>query len=109
MTLTPGMAEALQLQVQKGALVLEVMPGSPAEKAGMAGGSRRIQVGNHILQVGGDVIVSMDGEPVTEADMVIRKIRKLRAGDRIRFEVVGSRGGVRKITLTLDQKPASRR
>ena len=109
MTLTPGMAEALQLQVQKGALVLEVMPGSPAEKAGMAGGSRRIQVGNHILQVGGDVIVSMDGEAVTEADMVIRKIRKLRAGDRIRFEVVGSRGGVRKITLTLDQKPASRR
>jgi S1-C subfamily serine protease len=109
MTLTPGMAEALQLQVEKGALVLEVMPGSPAEKAGMSGGSRRIQVGNHILQVGGDVIVSMDDEPVTEADMVIRKIRKLRAGDRIRFEVVGSRGGLRKITLTLSQKPASRR
>jgi S1-C subfamily serine protease len=108
MTLTPGMAEALQLQVEKGALVLEVMPGSPAEKAGMLGGSRRIQVGNHILQVGGDVIVSMDDEPVTEADMVIRKIRKLRAGDRIRFDVVRGRGELRKITLTLSQKPATR-
>jgi len=40
---------------------------------------------------------------------VIRKIRKLRAGDRIRFEVVGSRGGTRKVTLTLGQKPATRR
>ncbi len=109
MTLTPGMAEALQLQVEKGALVLEVMPGSPAEKAGMLGGSRRIQVGNHILQVGGDVIVSMDDEPVTDADMVIRKIRKLRAGDNIRFEVVRGRGELRKVILTLSQKPATRK
>lgn len=109
MTLTPGMADVLQLQVEKGALVLEVTPGSPADKAGMRGGNRVIQVGNHLIQIGGDVIVSMDDEPVIEADMVIRKIRKLRAGDHINFGVVRSRGDLRKITLTLSQKPASRR
>ncbi len=109
MTLTPNVAEALELQVENGALVLEVVPGSPAEKAGMRGGSRRVQVGNHIIQVGGDVIVRMDDEPVTDADMVIRKIRKLRAGNKVRFEVVNNRGERRELALSLSEKPATKR
>jgi S1-C subfamily serine protease len=109
MTLTSGLAEALQLSVEQGALVLEVMSGSPAEKAGMRGGQRRVQVGNHIIQVGGDVIVSMDGEPVTDADMVIRKMRKSRAGTRVRFEVVRGKGERREITVSLGEKPSTGR
>jgi S1-C subfamily serine protease len=109
MTLTSGFAEALELPVERGALVLEVMAGSPAEKAGMREGKRRVQVGNHIIQVGGDVIVRMDGEEVTDADMVIRKIRKLRAGTRVHFEVVRGKGERREITVTLGEKPSSGR
>ncbi len=109
MTLTPGMAEALDLSAEQGALVLEVMSGSPAAKAGMRGGQRRVQVGNQIIQIGGDVIVSMDGEPVTDADMVIRKIRKLRGGSKVHFVVVRSGKERREITVTLGEKPANSR
>jgi S1-C subfamily serine protease len=107
MTITPGLTEALDLSVERGALVLEVTPGSPADKAGMHGGKRRVQVGNHIMQVGGDVIVRMDAEAVTDADQVIRKLRKLRAGTRVRFEVVRGRGESREVSVTLGEKPAS--
>jgi S1-C subfamily serine protease len=109
MTLTAGVAEALELPVERGALVLEVASGSPAEKAGMREGKRRVQVGNHVFQVGGDVIVRMDGEEVNDADMVIRKIRKLRAGSQLRFEVVRGKGERREVTVTLAEKPAGSR
>jgi S1-C subfamily serine protease len=107
MTLTPGIAEALSLPLEKGALVLEAIPGSPADKAGLRGGKSRLQVGNHIITVGGDVIVKMDDEAISDADMVIRKIRKLRAGSRVQFEVIRGKGERKTVTVTLEQKPSS--
>jgi S1-C subfamily serine protease len=109
MTLNASIAEALELPVERGALVLEVMAGSPADKAGMREGKRRVQIGNQIVQIGGDVIVRMDGEEVTDADMVIRKIRKLRGGTRVKFEVVRGKGERREITVVLGEKPSSGR
>jgi S1-C subfamily serine protease len=107
MTLTPGVAEALGLPVEKGALVLEAIPGGPADKAGLRGGKSRLQVGNHIITVGGDVIVRMDDEAISDADMVIRKIRKLRAGGRVRFEVIRGKTEHKSVTVALEEKPSS--
>ena len=57
-TLTPDLADAMDLPRGAGALVSQVAPGSPAEAAGI---------------VRGDVIVSMDGEPVrSSADLRAR-------------------------------------
>jgi S1-C subfamily serine protease len=109
MTLTSGIAEALSLSVDQGALVLEVVPGGPADRAGLRGGNARLQVGNHIITVGGDVILKMDDEPISDADMVIRKIRKLQSGSRIRFEVLRGRGERKPVTVTLQEKPSGNR
>jgi serine protease Do len=51
-TLTPALVKALKLQERQGALVSEVVPGSPAAQAGMQPG---------------DVLVSFDGKPVDSA------------------------------------------
>jgi S1-C subfamily serine protease len=107
MTLTPGIAEALSLPVEKGALVLEAIAGGPADKAGLRGGKSRLQVGNHMITVGGDVIVKMDDEAINDADMVIRKIRRLRAGSRVRFEVIRGKGERKTVTVALEEKPSS--
>ena len=105
MTLLPDFAETLKLPVSSGAMITEVATKGPADKAGLVGGNSRAQIGNHIVIVGGDVIVKVDGEPVADADSIIRKIRKLRPGDRVRLEVVHWEGGRDTVTVTLAERP----
>ncbi len=109
MNLFPDIAEALKLPVRNGALVIEVVPGGPAQRAGLQGGNRRAQIGNSIVTVGGDVIVGVNGLKVGDADAAIREIRKMRPGNRVRFDVVhwdGSRGSVE---VVLGEKPRATR
>ncbi len=105
MNLFPGIAEALKLPVDSGALVIEVMPGGPAQRAGLRGGDRRAQIGNNIVTVGGDVIVSVNGIKVKDADAAIREIRKMRPGNKIRLDVVHWDGSRDTINVTLGEKP----
>jgi S1-C subfamily serine protease len=105
MTLTPAFAEALKLPVKSGAMVVEVIPRAPADRAGLRGGDKRAQIGNNIIVVGGDVIVKLDGDSVENADSVIREIRKRRPGDRIRLEVVHWNGKRETVTVELGESP----
>ncbi len=54
------------MPVSKGLLVLSVEPGSPAARAGIHGGSQEIRIGNAQLPIKGDVIVSIDGQEVSD-------------------------------------------
>ncbi len=83
MNLFPDIAEALRLPVKTGAMVIEVAQGGPADKAGLKGGNRRAQIGNSIVTVGGDVIVSVNGIQVQDADAAIREVRKLHPADKV--------------------------
>jgi len=44
-SITPGLSEGLQLGVQQGVLVVEVVRGSPADQAGLRGGNREAILG----------------------------------------------------------------
>ena len=57
--------------VTAGVYVVAVSSGSGAERAGIRGGSRTISVGQSQLPVGGDVITSVDGQPVTSVGDLI--------------------------------------
>ena len=105
MSLTPDLAEALKLPVSTGAMVVELAPKGPAALAGIQGGSARAQVGNNIIMVGGDIITKIDGEPVSDADSVIRTVRRMRVGDRVNMEVVHWQGGKKTVTLNLSERP----
>ena len=71
--LTPEIAEALGTTHQKGALVAQVLPGTPAEAAGIQRG---------------DVVVEMNGEAVTGSADLRNKVGMLRVGDAVRLTVV---------------------
>jgi len=105
MTLFPAFAEALKLPVQSGAMVVEVIPRGPADRAGLRGGDKRAQIGNSIIVVGGDVIVKLNDQPIEDADSVIREIRKMRPADRIRLEVIHWEGTRETINLILGEQP----
>lgn len=62
--ITDEIADALNLPVTSGLLVLTTVPGGAAQKAGIKGGNKTIIVANGRLPIGGDIIVSLDGEKV---------------------------------------------
>ena len=71
--LTPEFAEALGTTHQRGALVAQVLPGTPAEEAGI---------------LAGDVIVGMNDESVIGATDLRNKVGLLRVGDAVRLSIV---------------------
>lgn len=109
MNLFSDIAEALKLPVKAGAMVIEVSPRGPADRAGLRGGTRRAQIGNNIVTVGGDVIVSVNDKPIQDADAAIREIRRLRPGDKVRMGIVRWDGASATVTVTLGEKPRGAR
>ncbi|NPV07737.1 MAG: PDZ domain-containing protein [Anaerolineae bacterium] len=82
--LTPAIAEAMGLpEDQEGVLVQSVQPGSPADEAGIRGGSEPATVDGQRLLLGGDVIVAVDGEPVAQPADVRALLAERQPGDEV--------------------------
>ena len=103
--MTPSLARALDYGVDHGALVVDVKPGSPGDRAGLRGGNSQVDVlGIQDLVTGGDVIVAIDGTPVRGADDVVRIVSsELKPNDVAVFTIV--RGGeTKKLAVTLGER-----
>jgi Do/DeqQ family serine protease len=83
--LTPELAEAFGLQQRGGTVVARVSPGSAAQQAGIRPG---------------DVIVALDGKPVTRSSDMRNAIGLLRAGTRIQLDILRE-GKPREISATV--------
>ena len=103
--MTPSLAHALHYKVDHGALVVDVKPGSPADKAGLRGGNSEVNVlGIQELVTGGDVIVAIDGTPVRRADDVVRIVSsELKPKDVAVFTIVRD-GQTKKVAVTLAER-----
>ncbi len=99
-SLNSRLAEYLKLPVKTGLLVERVSEGSSADMAGIRGGNRRIFAGNVAIIVGGDVLVSMDGQPVTRYLDVLRLKEGKRPGEEMEFVFYrGSEKMIRTVKL----------
>jgi S1-C subfamily serine protease len=66
-TLTADLAEAMDLDREsRGALVIEATGCSPADRAGLCGSDRRVDLNGELADVGADVIIAIEAQPVTE-------------------------------------------
>ena len=105
-TLQPVVAKAMHLdENQRGALVVQVIPDSPADKAGLRGCDRQAEVeidGEKVqVPVGGDVIVAIDKYPVrTFDDLVTYLARYTSVGQTVTLTVLRD-GKEVEVTLTL--------
>jgi len=79
----PQLAEELGLAADSGLLVVQVVEGSAADRAGLRGGSERAFVGNTPITLGGDLIVAADGEALTDQQELSHVMQKHRAGDTV--------------------------
>jgi S1-C subfamily serine protease len=85
------LAEALQLPRSGGLLVQSVQPNNSEALAGMRGARELVVVGNSELGVGGDLIIAIDGQPVSREDDLIRAYARKRVGDTVSLTIYRGR------------------
>ena len=104
-----GSLSALNLPVKSGALVQSVQQGTAAAKAGIKGGT--ITTENGQIAVGGDIIVSVDGKPITSSEDLANAIGAKKPGETVTLglkRATGKGGYVSKtVTVTLGSRPDS--
>ena len=105
-TITPELARALNLPVEKGVIVQSVTKDGPAEKAGLEGGNTSATIDGVEVSLGGDIITEVDGKKVAGMDEVIAVVNEAEPGDKMELKVV--RGDEEKtVTVTLGDRPDS--
>jgi S1-C subfamily serine protease len=98
------LAEELHLPAEGGLLIQRVESGSAADEAGLRGPNQRVIVGNYPLGIGGDLIVAIDGEPVTKAEALQRALNRKHGGDVMELTIFrGNR--TLKVKVTLGSAP----
>ena len=86
--LTPSLAKRFHYPVDHGAVITSVRKGSPAAKAGLRGGTKVESVLGIEFVRGGDLVVAIDGHPVTSSEDIVRIVTgTLLPGQVARFTV----------------------
>jgi S1-C subfamily serine protease len=107
LTLTPEIAEAAGLPAgQEGVLVAEVIRNTPADEAGLRGGDQVIDINGQQIQVGGDVILAAEGEPVRGFEDLRGFLLRAEPGQEVTFTLLRD-GDEITVEVTLGERPAS--
>jgi S1-C subfamily serine protease len=102
---TPGIARRFQLGAQRGALVTEVEPGTPADRAGLHGGSRESEFNGLPVTLGGDLIIRIGSTRIRGSEDVSRVVTdELAPGQTVPVTFVRA-GQRRVVSLTLAERP----
>ncbi len=115
---TPEIAIELGLKEARGFLVIDIVMGSPADRAGIRGGDMPVAIGaiagfqggqgpttSNLLELGGDIILGVDNQTVNKIDDLLSYIEsKKKAGDTVTFMVLRD-GEMMSIDLVLGARP----
>jgi len=89
---TPAIAKAIGLNAPEGALVSDVSPNSPAQRAGLQSG---------------DVIVSMNGTNVVESNQLRMNVSMMNPGQTVHLKVFRD-GQTRDVTVQVGELPGKK-
>src|SRR5215211_1287638 len=114
---TPEIAIELGLKEARGFLVIDIVMGSPADRAGIRGGDMPVAIGaiagfqgqgptSNLLELGGDIILGVDNQTVNKIDDLLSYIESnKKAGDTVTFMVLRD-GEMMSIDLVLGARPS---
>jgi S1-C subfamily serine protease len=105
--MSPEVADFLNLPADTvGVLVIDVVPNSPADKAGLRDSDEFLRDEGQEFRLGGDIIAVIDGQTVREMDDIITYlVEETRPGDQVILEVIRAQGELEKVTVTLEVRP----
>ena len=96
----PDLAEQMGLGADSGVLIQKVIPGGAADRAGLRGGTEQAYVGNTPIMLGGDLIIAIDGQQVTDPQDISAAMDRHQAGDTLTVTVLRGRKQMNfKVTL----------
>jgi S1-C subfamily serine protease len=102
--LYPQLAQKLGLDTDYGGLLAEVVPGGPADKAGLKGGDGEVRFQAGRYSTGGDVILAVEGHKVVSPDDLARYISVYEPGDKVTLEILRD-GRHKEVEVTLGKRP----
>jgi len=101
----PELAKVRDLDQSKGFLIITVVPGSPAEIAGLKGVSEIKIIGDKEYPADGDIIISVDGKEVRKiSDILIHLQEEKSVGDEMILGILRD-GEVMHVILALIERP----
>jgi len=105
--INPDLAKVLHLTDARGFLIVNVVEGSPADKAGLKGSSETKEIDGIEYLIGGDVVLSVDGNVVRKIDDILIHLQRYTSvGDEMVLEILRD-GRVTNIVVKLDERPDS--
>jgi S1-C subfamily serine protease len=104
--ITPGLADRLGLNEPRGFLVMDVVAGSPAEKAGILKGIEDTVIDGIPIKLGGDVIIAVDNNTVRKIDDLLAYVEmKKSVGDDLELTILRE-GQMMEVVATLAARPS---
>ena len=104
--MTPGIADRLGLDGPRGFLVMDVVAGSPAEKAGILKGNEDTIIDGMPIKLGGDVIIAVDNNTVRKIDDLLAYVeREKSVGDDLEVTIL-RQGQTMEVIATLADRPS---
>jgi S1-C subfamily serine protease len=104
--LYPQLAAKLGLDTTFGGLLAEVVPGGPADKAGLQGGDKKLRFQAGEYRTGGDVILQVEGRDVIQPDDLSRFVASRKPGEKVTLTVLRD-GEKKQVEVTLGKRPDS--
>ena len=90
----------------QGALVIDVASDGPAELAGLEASSDSVRSEGQDYRVGGDVITSINNQPIKDMDdLITYLVEETRPDDTVMLGIVDANGNQSEIQVTLGQRP----
>ena len=110
-TVTPDLAVRLkEVGVDiptRGVLVVEVLSGGPAERAGLRGSPRQVQIGGRALRAGGDIITALDRAPIKSMEELIAHLEaRLSVGQNVVITIQRD-GREQRVSVVLGERPSN--
>ncbi|MGA9636557.1 MAG: trypsin-like peptidase domain-containing protein [Solirubrobacterales bacterium] len=104
-SLYPQLADHLGLDTKTGALITDVVGGSPADKAGLKGSTGETTFQLQHVKTGGDVVIGVDGKPVIQNNDLSELVALHKPGDTVKLDIL--RGNQHAtVDVTLGSRPA---
>jgi putative serine protease PepD len=104
--ITPTVARLFRLPTMHGLLVGKVCSSSAAAKAGLRGATQEVTLSGDTWPLGGDIIVKIDGAPVSSVDQLRSLIADKKPGQSVQLEIF--RGSTtHNLKVTLGRQPLS--
>ena len=101
---TPDIAQALNLSQPLGNLVINVVAGSPADKANLKGGYTIANIGGREIVIGGDVILRIDNRAATTTNDIRGYLDTKKVGDVVQLSILRD-GKPQTVPVTLTAGP----